>query len=425
MLISMLHSALLPILGRTLVWVALLLLLILVSLFPSQVAAAPAATTRYVVPNGNDFFNGVCSQQKPCDTIRHAVQISNAGDTIQVAAGKYPEGLDINKNLTIKGAGVDQTFINGDAITPASHGSVQIYSGTTALIQGLTIKNGNAELSNGGGVANFGTLTLKNVKVTANQALDGGGIFNQGTLTLQKVQVYGNQATNQGGGLFNNNGAAVLKQVDISNNQAPLGAAITSFGAMSLFQSLVSANIADANGGKPAIYAEAHGVFAFFLMQNVTVSGNTGVGMVSAGNAILTNVTIADNTNGQVNVGSGFIVTKNGIVSLANTIIATNHSNHNCTIYPGTMNDNGNNLYGDASCHITKASSFVAAPKLQPLAANGGFTQTQALKPASPAIDKGKNSTCASIDQRGVARPIDGNGDGNARCDIGAFEFQP
>src|SRR5438093_10574702 len=30
--------------------------------------------------------------------------------------------------------------------------------------------------------------------------------------------------------------------------------------------------------------------------------------------------------------------------------------------------------------------------------------------------------TCETTDQRGVARPQDGNGDGLARCDIGAFE---
>jgi hypothetical protein len=27
------------------------------------------------------------------------------------------------------------------------------------------------------------------------------------------------------------------------------------------------------------------------------------------------------------------------------------------------------------------------------------------------------------IDQRGYARPVDGNGDGQTRCDMGAFEF--
>jgi len=53
-------------------------------------------------------------------------------------------------------------------------------------------------------------------------------------------------------------------------------------------------------------------------------------------------------------------------------------------------------------------------PMLLPLAANGGPTATQALRPGSPAINAGDNSGCSAADQRGVPRI------GN--CDIGAFE---
>jgi len=60
-------------------------------------------------------------------------------------------------------------------------------------------------------------------------------------------------------------------------------------------------------------------------------------------------------------------------------------------------------------------------PLLEPLGDNGGPTQTHALKPNSPAIDAG-NPACEVTDQRGVIRPIDGDGDGTALCDIGAFE---
>jgi YD repeat-containing protein len=47
----------------------------------------------------------------------------------------------------------------------------------------------------------------------------------------------------------------------------------------------------------------------------------------------------------------------------------------------------------------------------------------------SPAIDAGNPATpgsggnaCDASDQRNFARPADGNGDGSARCDIGAYE---
>jgi len=42
----------------------------------------------------------------------------------------------------------------------------------------------------------------------------------------------------------------------------------------------------------------------------------------------------------------------------------------------------------------------------------------------SPAIDAGDSTVCPSTDYRGLGRPVDGNGDGNAVCDMGAYERQ-
>ncbi len=50
---------------------------------------------------------------------------------------------------------------------------------------------------------------------------------------------------------------------------------------------------------------------------------------------------------------------------------------------------------------------------------------THALLPGSPAIDAGVAADCPTTDQRGRPRPIDGNGDGEATCDAGAYEFNP
>ena len=65
------------------------------------------------------------------------------------------------------------------------------------------------------------------------------------------------------------------------------------------------------------------------------------------------------------------------------------------------------------------------------MAFNGGLTQTLALVLGSPIIDAG-GADCSDVngnplltDQRGRPRVVDGNGDGTASCDIGAFEFFP
>jgi hypothetical protein len=64
---------------------------------------------------------------------------------------------------------------------------------------------------------------------------------------------------------------------------------------------------------------------------------------------------------------------------------------------------------------------------LAPLADNGGPTQTHALLPGCLALDAGDSQPIHDpglTDQRGLTRECDGNGDGYACIDIGAFEAQ-
>ena len=91
----------------------------------------------------------------------------------------------------------------------------------------------------------------------------------------------------------------------------------------------------------------------------------------------------------------------------------------------GTSTSQGHNLDSGNTCGLAGPGDLVDMdPQLGPLQDNGGPTPTQALLPGSPAIDAGGDDCPPpATDQRGFPRPEDGNGDGMATCDIGAFEL--
>src|SRR6266581_2057117 len=414
---------------------------------PGAAAATPAfqVTTTTDAPDASPG-DGICADASGQCTLRAAVQEADAQPsgstiTIVVPAGTFPLKLGVlsltANTITVQGAGAAATTVDGRNASQVFN----VSPAASVTIGQLTIIHGNA--ARGGGIQNAGTLTLTNSTVAVSAAGNGGGIYNQegGTLALAGATVSQNVAGRDGGGIANNGGTVQLSLSTVSANKASQagGGIVSFFGTVSISQSTIAGNTASgrnseggggiANGDgsltvdKTTISGNSTnsgtGGSAIFnilttSVSNSTISGNTSPqtsgSILNSDTLTLSYVTIASNSAGIVNTAS---------VTATGTIIADSTQGPNC-FGNRFQEPSGFNLDSGTSCRLSQPTDLTSTdPLLAKLASNGGPTQTQALKPGSPAIDHGGTSAngCPPTDQRGVTRPQ------GPACDIGAFEL--
>lgn len=380
--------------------------------------AATITVTTFADELNND---GDCSLREAIQAVntRSSVDACPAGtgdDLIVLSAGAYVlsiagqnEDLNMTGDLdvfpwlslggtvTIQGAGVGATIIDGNELDRVFH---LIKSDSTLILRDLTVRNGKLANAAGAGILSLGALELRNVVIennsagTSSSSVGGGFCIGCGAGTgsgvLENVVIRLNEAY-RGGAIFSNR-PLTITATSIISNTARFGGAIENFGDLSLINSTVSGNRATSNVG-----GIRHNDKALSLI----------------------NTTIAYNERGGVWVGEP-TPPYTPTAAVKNSIIAFNAGGPwtNC-IGTGLVTSGGHNLSNDSTC----ASWFTASgdlnavdPQLSPLRDNGGPTPTHGLPPGSPAVNAGTNVGCPATDQRGVTRPQ------GVRCDIGAFE---
>ena len=341
---------------------AILLLLIgLLGLGSQRLGLVHASGTTVQVTNCHDSGPG---------SLRNAITSAARGSTITFSLScdiKLNSTLVISKTLTLDGEGQQVTLDGQQAV-----GVLSVNEGVTFTLKAFTIANGSSD--KGGGITNYGTLSISNSTVSGNSGNSGIGIFNKGTLSISNSTVSGNS----GPGILNGiKGTLSISNSTVSGNSGP---GISNSGTLSI--------------------------------SNSTVSGNFGAGGIdNDGSVSISNSTVSGNSGGGIfNVRT---------LSIGGSIVA-NNTESNCPGY-SPLTDQGYNLSSDTSCHFTASTSLQNTdPKLDPagLANNGGPTQTIALQPDSPAVDQiPVGSSCPATDQRGVSRPR------GPKCDLGAFEM--
>jgi hypothetical protein len=246
--------------------------------------------------------------------------------------------LAITKSLDIEGPGASLLAISGNDDSRV----FDIGRGSVVTIAGLTISHGRADVSapgmpsGGGGILNFGALTLANDVLSANQAVGdasasplgylgaagGGGILNAGTLTVSGTTFTSNLAQGANsittsaapngvgigaGGAILSVGFAAVSDSAFDHNQAlggsqnnnssdpmnidsghAVGGAIDNFGQLTVTGTRFSSNQAigghDNQGGSLVGLARGGGIYSggsastMFTVSHSTFDHNQAIG---------------------------------------------------------------------------------------------------------------------------------------------------
>jgi serine protease AprX len=365
----------------------------------------------YTVKTTSDLVvAGACQSGGPDCSLRGAIEAANGVSdsviTFAIAEPCASSGCVINltqplptitSKVTIDGPGPRNLTVRRD--TGGNYGILTVQKPTgTVIISGLTISNGGTEGAGiaigsgtvnvlncqitgnnggqfGGGFSNFGTLDIRNSTISNNTAEDGGGIYNAGSLTITNSTLAGNSSTGASG-------------------HPGTGGAIRNSGILDLSNCTVTGNSALSGGRGGGLY-------------------NFSPAAINLKSSIVAN-NVADferDVSGQV-------------ASQGYNLIGTNDG---ASSFPEGNPNSNNDIVGTNAAPID--------PKLDPagLQNNGGLTDTIALLPSSPAIDKGTSAAFVgnlTTDQRGSGfprvfdNPSIGNASGGDGTDMGAFELQ-
>ena len=365
---------------------------IAIFLVAGTTAQATLTVTPTLLTDPSASGTGSCPSD-PC-SLREAVNYvqGQGGGTVSLASpapqgeydltqGTFPT-LNVPGGVSIVGSGPGAVTIK----LAAGQGQVIQHhapSGGPDVISGVTITGGKGGI--GGGILNYGGLTLDHVDLTGNSSNQGGGLDTEGSLTISDSTIDHNIA--------------------IVNGNPQDGGGITTESALpvTIANTTIAENSAGNGGG-------------IYLRPGAPVT--------------LENVTVADNhaTLGATGVGGNIYLQTTTPLQADNTIIAggtaSTAGTGNCLVVMGASVTGTHNLEDHNQCGLTGASDIVNVnPRLGPLQNNGGTTGTVALGVGSPAINGGANCLGANSlplthDERGIARPQ------GPRCDIGAFEFR-
>lgn len=403
--------------------------------------------------------------------ITTAMSIYGDGIAITIIDGNYTDRVfDIRAGNTASVSISDMSIYNGD---PGAENGGAIRNNANLTLARVRLDHNHSD-NDGGAIHHQSApgagalLTLQDSWIMSNTADEfGGGIINDESSemaienTIISFNVGDNDENGSGGcgGMYNLSELDVtLDFVHMSNNFARFGSGggFCSANAVTGDSVIIRDSEFSLNDSKTAagnILHDSDGVFEMIRSEVYGGSATIGAGMIVNGDTVIENVTFAGNVastqGGAIFAGSGGTlellhvtivdniaptgagISSAGDVDIKGILLARNKTPGglaaNCSGGAhGFITSLGYNLSDVNACTFVQIGDLINIdPLLGEFGSHGSHNTTYAyaLLPGSPAIDAADPMLGPIEDQRGSWRPVDGDGDGIAVRDIGAFEW--
>jgi len=410
-----------------------------------SIIVAPASATTFCVPSFHAACpdNGSNVEQTSLQTAMLTSGDDMVADTIAIAAGtvtdidSYTLDSGDNDDLEIVGAGPAAT-----TITSTQSGNqfvINLNGAREVTMRDLTIRIPASMPDNQGGALQAEKDLFENVDIESRNVRSDGGNSMIGGSTFRDGRVYGSMGGSIDVGFATNGAESGELLIERTSIESPSWGVVAQDGNIAVRVkrsriidplaygvritnggfAVVDNSIIEADTGYPVIAESNDAGTVIVTVRHTTIVGPPPDQNDPAIKAIVHNVV----GNGPVNL----VVTDTIIAGYDNPLwceapTAANIGNANLTVRYSYFFHSAS-VIGD--CTLSNPNTIDAFdPQVGPpqFAGAGDYH----LPASSPAIDNGDPATVTlpTEDFDGAPRPVDGDGDGSSRRDMGAFEYQ-